>query len=55
MPDTLRWYQARDSCVSQGGRLAEVDNAEINNVLKAKTIGKEESAMNAKANTLVRK
>ena len=36
----LNWFEARDSCISQGGKLAEVDNAEINNALKAKVIGK---------------
>ena len=39
MEASLNWYGARGDCANKGGRLAEIDNAEINNRLKMIAFG----------------
>ena len=40
MENILTWFEARESCIVKGGRLAEIDNAEINTALKGIAFGK---------------
>ena len=37
--DKLNWNEARDSCIAEGGRLAEVDTEQIQDELQTKAIG----------------
>ena len=39
MSESLNWFEARDTCVSEGGRLVESDNVEKSDALAAKSNG----------------